>query len=244
MRDYRDAKAMASTLRQTLRSRQIDLSHGECLEIVARQFGLKNWNVLADRLGQARPSMPSGLSRPAGWWPSGARPDLYEMGIDPDVRRSGCVAAIIRAAHSNQPLAYAAGVFATLMQSCDARSHHGRRVALDVELRCEDVAGAASVWLRVDKAPGQLIAFDNMETRGADGPLKGSHDWTTRRIVLDVASEAATLNYGFMLRGIGSVWAANIRLSEVGPAVAQTGTGPRRLDAPDNLDFSRQAGSA
>lgn len=243
MRDYRDAKTMATTLRQLLRRRQVDLSHGECLEIVARQFGLKNWNVLSDRLGPERPAASPSLTLPAGWWPSGARPDLYEMGVDPEVRVGGRVAAVIRARHPEQPLAYAVGVFATLMQSVDASAHHCRRVALEVDLRCKEVAGAASIWLRVDKAPGQLIAFDNMETRQADGPLKGSHDWTTRRIVLDIAREATTLNYGFMLRGSGSVWAADIRITEVGPDVAQTCTGPRTLDAPDNLDFSRLAQS-
>lgn len=243
MRDYRDAKAMATTLRQLLRDRQVDLSHGECLEIVARQFGLRNWNVLADRLGPGRPVVSSGLSLPAGWWPSGARPDLYEMGVDPGMRVGGQVAAVIRARHPEQPLAYAAGVFATLMQSVDAGGWRCRRVALEAGLRCQDVAGAAAIWLRVDKAPGQPIAFDNLETRAAEGPLRGDHDWTTRRIVLDVGEEATTLNYGFMLRGTGSVWATDVRITEVGPDVAQTGTGPRRLDAPGNLDFSRLAGS-
>ena len=240
MRDYRDAKAMATTLRHTLRGRQVDLSHGECLEIVAKQFGLKSWNVMADKLAPTMPLSSSRLSRPTGWWPSGTRPDLYEMGIDPDMRQAGNKAAVIRSRYAEEPLAYAAGVFATLMQSADAENHRGKRVALDVDLQCVDVAGAALIWFRVDKTPGQLIAFDNMETRNIDGPLKGSHDWTTRRIVLDVGCEATSLNYGFMLRGVGSVWAANIRLAEVGLHVAQTGTGSRKLDRPDNLDFSLQ----
>ena len=244
MRDYRDAKAMATTLRQTLRAKQVDLSHGECLEIVARQFGLKNWNVLADKLLPAMLASSSKLSRPAGWWPSGTRPDLYEMGVDPDMSRADNLAAVIRSRHTEQPLAYAAGVFATLMQSVHAEIYHGKRIALDVDLRCVDVDGAASIWLRVDKTPGQIVAFDNLEAREIDGPLRGTHDWTTRRIVLDVGCEATSLNYGFMLRGIGSVWATNIRLFEVGLDVAKTGSGPRKLEKPDNLDFSLQAGAA
>lgn len=48
MRDIRDAKAMAKALRAELLARtQTDLSHSQCLEIVARQFGVDNWNVLA-----------------------------------------------------------------------------------------------------------------------------------------------------------------------------------------------------
>ena len=46
MRTYRDAKAMAKAMREALADRQIDISHAQALEIVARQFGLDNWNIL------------------------------------------------------------------------------------------------------------------------------------------------------------------------------------------------------
>jgi len=155
MRDYRDAKGMATTLRQGLRDKQVSLSHGECLEIVARQFGFKSWNVLADRIG-AKPTLrPPSFSRPIGWWPSGSRADLYEMGVDPNVQWKGQAVAAIRSRYSDEPHAYASGVFATLMQSADAASYHGKRVALDAQLRSADIAGAASIWFRVDRAPGQ-----------------------------------------------------------------------------------------
>jgi catechol 2,3-dioxygenase-like lactoylglutathione lyase family enzyme len=52
MRSFRDAKLMAKTLREALASRQIDLSHSETLEIVARQFGLADWNTAAARLAE------------------------------------------------------------------------------------------------------------------------------------------------------------------------------------------------
>src|SRR5262245_18223202 len=48
MRNVRDAKAMAKTLRaEQLARSQTELTHSQCLEIVARQFGVDNWNVLA-----------------------------------------------------------------------------------------------------------------------------------------------------------------------------------------------------
>jgi hypothetical protein len=50
MRTHHDAKLMAKTLRTELQQLHFDLSHGQCLDIVARQFGLKDWNVLAARL--------------------------------------------------------------------------------------------------------------------------------------------------------------------------------------------------
>jgi len=50
MRDYRDAKAMARSLRDNLKSKSIDLSHSETLELIAKALGFKDWNVLAARI--------------------------------------------------------------------------------------------------------------------------------------------------------------------------------------------------
>jgi len=47
MRDFRDAKAMAQTLRDALKARSISLTHSESLEIIAKTLGLYDWNVLA-----------------------------------------------------------------------------------------------------------------------------------------------------------------------------------------------------
>ena len=61
MRTYQDAKAMAKSLREQLAARKVALSHSECLELVARQFGYNNWNVLAEKIddgiGSAVPMM-------------------------------------------------------------------------------------------------------------------------------------------------------------------------------------------
>lgn len=50
MRTFRDAKAMAKCLRAEMTRRQMALSHAECLEIVAAQFGVPDWNVLAAKI--------------------------------------------------------------------------------------------------------------------------------------------------------------------------------------------------
>jgi hypothetical protein len=50
MRTFRDAKAMAKSLRTALAAKNLDLSHGECLDIVATQFELENWNVLSAKI--------------------------------------------------------------------------------------------------------------------------------------------------------------------------------------------------
>src|SRR6266852_3645047 len=50
MRDYRDAKAMAQALRDHLKSKNTTLSIAESLELVAKQFGFDNWNILAAKV--------------------------------------------------------------------------------------------------------------------------------------------------------------------------------------------------
>jgi hypothetical protein len=49
MQPIPDPKTMAKTLRLSLRRRQIDIPHSVALEIVANQYGLNDWNVLAAR---------------------------------------------------------------------------------------------------------------------------------------------------------------------------------------------------
>lgn len=50
MSSYKDAKAMAKSLRSSLAVRNVSLSHSECLEIVSRQFGFTDWNTLSSKL--------------------------------------------------------------------------------------------------------------------------------------------------------------------------------------------------
>ena len=49
MRDFRDAKAMAQTLREALNAKSVSLTHSESLELVAKILGFHDWNVLAAR---------------------------------------------------------------------------------------------------------------------------------------------------------------------------------------------------
>jgi uncharacterized protein len=60
MRDFRDAKAMAQTLREALKTKSITISHSESLELIARVLGFHDWNVLSARI-QAEPEP---LARP------------------------------------------------------------------------------------------------------------------------------------------------------------------------------------
>lgn len=59
MRDFRDAKVMAQTLRKALKAKSVDLTHSESLELIAKALGLHDWNELAARIQSARPEPPS-----------------------------------------------------------------------------------------------------------------------------------------------------------------------------------------
>ena len=56
MRDFRDAKTMAHSLRQALDARSISITHSDALELIARSFGFDNWNILAAGIEAAKPA--------------------------------------------------------------------------------------------------------------------------------------------------------------------------------------------
>jgi ClpX C4-type zinc finger/Glyoxalase superfamily protein len=60
MRDFRDAKAMAHTLRDALKAKSVETSHSECLELIAKAFGYDNWNILSAKVEAARSKVPDG----------------------------------------------------------------------------------------------------------------------------------------------------------------------------------------
>jgi hypothetical protein len=95
MRDFRDAKAMAQTLREALNAKSVSLTHSESLELVAKLFGLHDWNVLAAKI-QSEHQLPlkSGTSAPGADAPTGSlqdnidhsgKPARQEVAVDPTI---------------------------------------------------------------------------------------------------------------------------------------------------------------
>jgi ATP-dependent Lon protease len=61
MRNFRDAKTMAQTLRESLTAKAVAISHSESLELVSKMFGVADWNtlsalLLAERRETGRPA--------------------------------------------------------------------------------------------------------------------------------------------------------------------------------------------
>jgi hypothetical protein len=55
MRDFRDAKVMAHALRDALKAKAFEITHSESLELIAKAFGLANWNILSAKIEVAGP---------------------------------------------------------------------------------------------------------------------------------------------------------------------------------------------
>jgi len=55
MRDFRDAKVMAHSLRDALKAKAMEITHSESLELIAKTFGYENWNILSARIDTAQP---------------------------------------------------------------------------------------------------------------------------------------------------------------------------------------------
>jgi hypothetical protein len=55
MRDFRDAKAMARALREALKAKAIETTHTEALELIAKAFGYKSWNILSAKIQAVEP---------------------------------------------------------------------------------------------------------------------------------------------------------------------------------------------
>jgi ATP-dependent Lon protease len=57
MRDFRDAKTMAQTLRETLTAKSFTISHSESLELVSKMLGAPDWNTLSAVLRAGPPEI-------------------------------------------------------------------------------------------------------------------------------------------------------------------------------------------
>ncbi len=66
MRDYRDAKTMAASLRKALLAHNLTIGHSESLELIAKAFGFDGWNVLAAKIDAAHKSRPAATRWQAG----------------------------------------------------------------------------------------------------------------------------------------------------------------------------------
>ena len=170
-------------------------------------------------------STPSGQARP--WYLGGAG---YEAVVDTTTAVSGENSVRLRYESGN-----GFGV-ATLTFPLD--SALGKKVRYTGHIKTEGVTdGYAGLWWRVD-GPGQrnMLAFDNMDGRGATGTT----DWTRYEIELSVDTLAVNINFGVLLTGKGTAWfdALEVELDE---EAYKDSLGPKFVPDEEQLAWIRES---
>jgi hypothetical protein len=171
---------------------------------------------------------------PRGWYLAGSKPQDYQTGVN-DAKYNGHRVAYL------QSVTAAPNVFGTLMQDFRADNYAGKRVRFSAMLKTESVADWAGLWMRIDKNTGasssKTLVLDNMHDR----PVKGTEDWKSYQVVLDVPNDATGILFGVTLSGSGNVMMSDARIETVGLDVQPTAKpAPEqpRPSAPINLDFA------
>lgn len=110
----------------------------------------------------------------------------------------------------------------------------GKSIRFSGYIRTEGVTtGYAGLWWRVDGAPGQTLAFDNMSRRGATG----TSDWRKFTIELPVADSARNINFGMLLPGNGTAWFDDLSVELNGEIFADTSAFDLSFESPSLRGF-------
>jgi AraC-like DNA-binding protein len=166
---------------------------------------------------------------PAGWILTGTAPAEYETGLDNRIVHSGTYSAYLRS-KNEKPWG-----FATLMQQIKSDRYRGERLQFTAFVKSEDVRESAGLWMRIDHASGETLAFDNMSNR----PIKGTNEWNRYRVVLDVPVKSDVIAFGTLLNGHGQIWLDELCFEIVDERVPVTEQNPieELPDEPINLNF-------
>jgi hypothetical protein len=179
---------------------------------------------------------------PAGWILTGSKPADYRVGIDKSVVLEGQPSAFLKSvvassvAATDKATTQGLGPFGTMMQTVSAVNFAGKRVRFKAQVKSQDVADWAGLWMRYDRGR-EMLFLDNMQTR----PIKGSQPWKNYEVVLDVPADATSISFGVLLAESGEVWMNQATFEVVGNDVAVTAAPPPPHvlpSTPKNLNFS------
>ncbi len=138
---------------------------------------------------------PSPNGQPTGWNRIGNA--TYTFTLDSTVKHNGRYA--LKTAYINE-----SGFGGSLWRI--PATFSGKKISLTGYIRTQDVGVEpttfAGLWMRVDNAAGNAVAFDNMQSRG----IKGTTDWQQYTITLALPDEAESIHLGGLLVGKGTAW--------------------------------------
>ena len=145
-----------------------------------------------------------------GWSLTGSRPDAYQVRCDEVF--TDCAIPILRTrSGTDEPFG-----MGSLTHFEPATKWRGMRVRLKGELKGSGIDGWAALWMRIDGADGQVLAFDNMQDR----PLRGTSGFGWYSVVLDVPLEAERVSFGVLLHGPGAIFVRQLEFEAVDDSVA------------------------
>ena len=139
----------------------------------------------------------------------------------------------------------------------------GERIRITALLLTVAVQRQAYMWVSADDANGNSLAFDNMNfsfTQTLNGnntflrpeprSLRGTTQWSTHEIVIDVPPATYSLHYGFAIEGAGALWVDDVTIARAEPSALVTAASGRAppfstpppireltLSQPVNTDF-------
>ena len=171
---------------------------------------------------------------PVGWMTSPSSTAAgYRVALSDESPKTGAHAALLV-----KDQAGTESGFGNLMQRLDATPFRNRRITLRASVRTAP-GTRAQLWVRVDRAGGEMGFFDNM----GDRPILSSA-WAEYRIQGDVHSDAVAIYFGLILPAGGKAWLDDVSLESVALTVRPAAP-PRPLEARglDNLvAFTRLLG--
>jgi hypothetical protein len=167
MRDFRDAKAMARTLRQALAAKGVTITNSESLELIAKALGAKDWNTLAAMIQAAEP-VEAATPRPS---PSPASPPSTGQRFSPELEASlhRAVALAVERKHQYTTLEH---LLAALVEDADAATVM-RACQVDLPALRQILTGY------LDNELTSLV-WDGAETAG---PTAGFHRVVQRAVI-------------------------------------------------------------
>lgn len=129
---------------------------------------------------------------PAGWNRFG---NNYLFSLDSTTRHGGQYS--LRIAYTNEKGFSAADWVIPATFS-------GKNMTLKAFIKTQDIDSDAyaGLWMRIEDKTGNVIGFDNMQSRG----IKGTTDWKEYSISLPITEKATTIHIGGLLVGKGTAW--------------------------------------
>jgi hypothetical protein len=175
----------------------------------------------------------------SGFNPPGGSPPVsrsLKADLDRGVVHSGSTSAHFNSANLPKD-AKVADNYSAISQIFGAEEFRGKRLRFSAYVKADGVDSLSGLWMRVSGMPTAeqaydiLLGYDDMNDRH----IRGSSDWHTYDVVLDVPDEANVILMGLRFGGEGQVWIDDAKLEIVGDDVPTTGMSLH--EAPGNLSF-------